>query len=774
MRRVSLSLLAAAAAVGVIGVMANPVPSSTTSKTDCDTAAAIGYHPSTTSHGNSNVQPTPFVIPSLQEWNGGKGDWTISKSTRIVVDPKYASGIALDSEHSFMANPSNLKDFAATFQAEIKEITGYDVSVVVSSKYTKNDIFLTLGADAKDPKLNNEGYLLDINSKGVSIQGITSRGAFWGTRTLLQMLILADEDGFTLPQGHARDYPNYNERITMHDIARKPIPLSDLKEYVTLTSFYKFNTQQLHFNDNPGMQTRNLMPDWQSKYSGFRLKSDNPLYSMYANNDTSYTKQDMREYQDFMKARGIDLIPEIDTPAHSLAFTKFHPEWTIQSDAARPDWIDLGNPEVVSFIEGLWGEFAGWFDSRELSIGADEYDATKGDLARTFINNMNDYIRTNFNKSSRMWGSDREIPGTIDISSTLQTLHWDWTMSDPTELVKRGNKVTNLNAPDCYLVPRSQSYEDFIDSQKIYELWEPWVFDILDRNNASRNLSPTEPLLTGGGFANWNDFLSESVTRVEIYDRLAKAADAFAEKLWAGSKNSDSVAYAKWAPLAKKLRENIPGITLRRRPESKGQFLVSYDFEDGAVKDNSGNGYDGKLNNGAKVVDAGEGHGKAVQLSADSFITTPLESIAYPYAVGMWVKPNGEQKANAVLLESGDGRLLISNSTSQSVTFEQDGNIYNTQIVLPPNTWSHIAFSADGTKTSVFFNMRRQAIVQYFNPRWDQLRNETMLITAPINSIGSKSGNSVDGLVDGFFVLDRASYGGEMAFLGKHYANALP
>ncbi|KAI9504310.1 glycoside hydrolase superfamily [Coemansia spiralis] len=765
MRRVGVTFLAALAAASIIGVAANPVP-------DSNTYSAVKPTKCIVNRGQPN--PTPFVIPSLQEWNGGKGKWNLSQSTRIVVDPAYISGGSHDASNTFMANPSGLKQFADVFQNDIKIATGFDIEVVVSDKHSKNDIFLTLGADTSDPALNNEGYLLDIGNNGISIQAVTSRGAFWGTRSLLQMLILADEDGYALPQGHARDFPNYNERKFMQDIARKPIPMSDLKEYATVTSFYKFNTLHQHYNDNPGLQTKQLMPDWATKYAGFRLKSDNPTYSKYASTDLAYTKQDLRDFQDFVKARGMDLIPEIDTPAHSLCFTKFHPDWTIESNDARGDWMDLGNQEVTSFVEGLWTEFVGWFDSSEISIGADEYDPTKGDLARKYVNHFHDYFAANFNRTVRMWGSDVRLPGTIDINHNIHTDHWDWTYSNPVDLVKRGHKVSNLNAPDSYLVPRSQSYWDYIDDRKMYELWEPWVFDILDKTNKSRNLDPNEPLLTGGGLANWNDFLSESVTRVELYDRVSRAVGAIGEKLWSGSKNSDKISYDKWAPLAKKLRENIPGITLTHRPKSKSQFVISYDFEDGAAKDDSGNGYDGELHNGAQVVDAGAGHGKAVQLSANSYVSTPLESIRYPYALGMWIKPSGNQSAEAVILESGDGKLLISNSTAPTVTFEQDGNQYDTQIILPPNEWSHIAFSADGVKTSVFFNMRRQAIVNYYNNRWDMLRNETMVVTGPIRNIGSKNGNSMVGLVDGFFVLDRASYGGEMAFLGKHYANALP
>ncbi|KAJ2454791.1 hypothetical protein GGF42_003537, partial [Coemansia sp. RSA 2424] len=439
MKRVSIVLLAAIVAASMAGTVANPLSD----------GGHVSLQPSKTSSSCAN--PTPFVIPSLQEWKGSKGEWQLSKATRIVIDPAYARGIPADTKNTFMANPANLQQYAASFQLDIKQVTGLDLQVVVSNKYSKNDIFLTLGADAKDPRLDNEGYLLDIGNRGIAIQAVTSRGAFWATRTLLQMLILADENDYALPQGFARDFPNYGERKFMQDIARKPIPLSDLKEYATLTSFYKFNTLHVHLNDNPGMRVKELTPDWASLYSGFRLKSDNPTFAKYASNDTAYTKQDMRIYQDFVKARGMDMIPEIDTPAHSLCFTKFHPEWSIQNATARGDWLDLGNQEVWTFIESLWTEFVGWFDSSEISIGADEYDATKGDLARKFVNHFHDYFATNFNRTIRMWGSDVKLPGTIEINKDIHTDHWDWTYSNPVDLVKRGHKVSNLNAPDVYM-----------------------------------------------------------------------------------------------------------------------------------------------------------------------------------------------------------------------------------------------------------------------------------------------------------------------------------
>ena len=733
-------------------------------------AGVAGRLPSlaTRTSSASSSSTTPFVIPSLQEWEGKQGTWALTDKTRIVVDQAVADGIAADAQYTFMANPSNLRDFAATFQADVEAVTGKRLEIVVGKKASKDDIFLTVSSKLG---INNEGYQLDITERGITVSGATARGAFWGTRTILQLLILADD--CQLPKGSARDWPNYNERKFMQDIARKPIPMEDLQEYASLASFFKMNTLHHHYNDNPGMRTKELMPDWREKYAGFRLRSPEYPWTMYASNDTSYTKEDLRTFQDFIKPRGLDLIPEIDTPAHSLCFTKFHPEWSIQNETVRGDWLDLTNNETWRFVENLWDEFVPFFDSREISIGADEYNPDKGEIMRQFINHFHDYFATHYNRTIRMWGSDVRLPGTTEIDPSIHTDHWDWTYSNPVDLVRRGHKVSNLNAPDVYLVPRTASYWDYINNEKIYTLWEPWVFDILDRGNKSRNLDPAEPLLTGGGFGNWNDFMGESVTRVELYDRVSNAMGVFAEKLWTGSKNVDKVKYDDWEAKMQKLLAAIPGITLRRRPATKGQFVVSYDFEDGAAGDASGNGYDGTLN-GTTIVDTQDGHGKVAQLSPDSHISTPLEGIAYPYAVGLWVKPLGNQSTEAVILESGDSRILISNKTSNTVTFEQDGFQYATNLILPADTWSHLAVVADGKATWMYYNMKRAASVNWYNPRWDQLRNETMVLTAPLATIGSAKGNSVNALVDGFFALDRTSVGGEMAFIGKHYAYALP
>lgn len=703
------------------------------------------------------ANPTPFVIPSLQEWTGGDGTWTLSDSTRIVVDAQYANGTAEEANYGFMANPSNLMDYATTLSSDLEGIAGRKLQVVTGSA-AGSDIFLTLAAGSNTT--SPEAYEMEVG-EGISLRGATARGAFWGTRTLLQLLILEG----SVPRGTAKDWPNYPERKFMQDIARKPIPLSDLKEIAVLASFFKMNTLHHHYNDNPAITDKTT--NWQKEYSGFRLRANSSQLVQYANNDTSFTQEDIRGFQDFIKPRGLGLIPEIDTPAHSLAFTKFHPDWTLLNK--RKDWLDLDNAAVQPFLKSLWDEFAGWFDSREIHIGADEYDHDKGEVMRQFINSMHDYAAGK-NKTIRMWGSDKPLPGPTAINPKVHTDHWHWTYSNPVDLVKRGHKISNLNSPDVYLVSRTSTYWDDINTQHVYERWEPWVFDSFDRENPARNLDPKEPLLTGGGFANWNDYGNPAITRVELYDKISKAMGVFGEKTWTGAKNTDKVEYAEWAAKFEKLRQNIPGITLNRRPASKGQFVLRYDFDDGA-KDTSGNGYDGQMQN-VQVVTGSGSHASVAQFSANSYIKTPLQGIFSPYTVALWVKPSGTQADGAVLLESDEGSIIFRNGT---LRFVQDGTEYPTSVAAPADQWTHVAFGATGQWTYGFQGFWRKGSVQWTNTRWDRNRPiEEMSMTAPLTTIGSSKGNSFKGQIDGVVVLNRFAVARELNFIAGHTGGTLP
>ena len=123
-------------------------------------------------------------------------------------------------------------------------------------------------------------------------------------------------DANVLPKGNIVDYPDYEMRSFMLDCGRKFIPISFLHEYVDFMAYYKMNTFHIHLNDNAFKQYFNH--DWAKTPSGFRLESD--LFPGLTSRDGYYTKEEFIELQKHAERVGVEIIPEIDVPAHSLAF----------------------------------------------------------------------------------------------------------------------------------------------------------------------------------------------------------------------------------------------------------------------------------------------------------------------------------------------------------------------------------------------------------------------------------------------------------------------
>jgi len=106
---------------------------------------------------------------------------------------------------------------------------------------------------------------------------------------------------------------------------------------------------------------------------------------------------------------GVEVIPEIDAPAHSLAFTQYKNE--IGSKEYGMDHLDLFNPETYKFMDGLWKEYIGGknpvFIGKRVHIGTDEYSNAKKDVVEKFREFTDHYIKyvESFGKQAVVWGA---------------------------------------------------------------------------------------------------------------------------------------------------------------------------------------------------------------------------------------------------------------------------------------------------------------------------------------------------------------------------------
>ncbi|GJC87288.1 hypothetical protein ColLi_10126 [Colletotrichum liriopes] len=202
--------------------------------------------------------------------------------TKIIVSSEFAESV---DEAGQTLIPPTLRSFATTFASDLGSVLNLDITIELGDAAEQGSIFLTLG-DAKLYKdaagrESSEGYSLNVTIDGVLITGASPLGAWWGTRTLLQQLILGHGE---LKLGYGTDSPGFPIRGMMpgagagaRPSARGPTPEPFLVEMCAYMSFFKQNTFQLHLSDNlynnVAIYSRERTL---SLYAAFRLLSDDP------------------------------------------------------------------------------------------------------------------------------------------------------------------------------------------------------------------------------------------------------------------------------------------------------------------------------------------------------------------------------------------------------------------------------------------------------------------------------------------------------------------
>lgn len=452
------------------------------------------------------VNPKPFVVPELKQWTGKDGNFTPGKDTRIVCTSQ---------------NPELLR-IARMFADDYQQMFGQTLSVA-QGKATSGDFVLSLSADKK---LGEEGYAIKITDR-VAISAPTPTGLYWSTRTLLQLAEQNQER--SLPQGTIRDFPDYPLRGFMIDCGRKFIPMAYLQDLVKIMAYYKMNTLQVHLNDNGFKQY--FEHNWDKTYAAFRLESE--TYPGLTARDGSYSKKEFIDFQKQAASNFVEIIPEIDVPAHSLALTHYKPE--IGSKEYGMDHLDLFKPETYEFVDALFKEYLEGdnpvFVGKRVHIGTDEYSNAKKDVVEKFRAFTDHYIRfvEGFGKQAVVWGALSHAKGDTPVKSENVVMNaWYNGYADPATMIKDGYQLISIPDGLVYIVPKAGYYYDYLNEPYLYKEWTPAhigkaVFD------------EKHPSILGGMFAIWNDHVGNGISVKDIHHRIFSPLQTLSVKMWTGA-----------------------------------------------------------------------------------------------------------------------------------------------------------------------------------------------------------------------------------------------
>ncbi|MFI3317468.1 MAG: family 20 glycosylhydrolase [Rikenellaceae bacterium] len=595
--------------------------------------------------------PKPFVIPELREWSGSEGAFVIDKKSQITIT----------------STQEGIREAAEALAIDYNKMFDQKIAIKNGKPKAGSIIFNIVS----DESLGDEGYTIEIGDM-ITVAAQTPQGLYWATRSLLQ---IADDgvDG-ELPRGSIKDYPDYGTRGFLIDCARKFIPLHFLENYIDILAYYKMNLLHIHLNDN-GLK-KFFHEDWWQTYSAFRLESD--TFPGLTAQDGHYTKQEFIDLQKLAESKHIVIIPEIDVPAHSLAFVHYKPE--LESQYAT-NYLDLFNEKTYEFVDALFKEYLEGdepvFRGKKVHIGTDEYKVSEEQKVREKFRYFADrYIKyvESFGKEACLWGSLTHMHGETPVkaSEDITMFIWNNPYGNPTQMIDAGYKIINIPESN-YIVPTAPYYSDYLKIEKIYNEWTPAVV-------ADVTFEEQHPSILGGMFAIWNDRTGSGVSLKDIHDRTMPAAQIISAKCWSGA--NTTVPFEEFDAKRKNVVE-APGVNYAGRIGEPNSLV----YEQKVVKPNS---------------------------------TTPFEEIGYGYTISFDLDGRAEQKG-ATLFESDFAKFYLADPINGMIGFSRDGYLYNFKVSTYNKKSVNIMIQGDNIATSIYVDgelvQKLDVVMRYFpNP----------------------------------------------------------
>lgn len=624
----------------------------------------------------ATINNKPFTIPEIKIWKGGEGVFSVNNNTRIVYKGNNKDAI------------NNIERFATDYNTMFKtQLT------ITSEKARKGDIVFEL-----NPKKGStsEAYSISIGNV-IEVKAQTQQGLYWATRTLLQ---LANVNGsHNLPKGNIIDQPSYGIRGFMIDCGRKFIPIRVLRQYVQMMSYYKMNTLHIHLNDNGFRQFFN--DSWDNTQAAFRLESS--TYPGLTARDGFYTKKEFIELQKYADSLHVNIIPEIDVPAHTLAFTHYKPE--LASKDYGNDHLDLFNPETYTFLDGLFKEYLEGkepvFRGKYVNIGTDEYSNRDKKVVEKFRYFTDRYIKyiESFGKKAMAWGQQTHAKGQtpIKVKDVLMQI-WSSQYADPKEMINLGYDVVSIPDGWVYIVPQAGYYYDYLNTKMLYNKWTPAQLGSKD------SFPENHPQIKGGMFAVWNDHVGNGITTQDIHYRVLPAMQTISTKTWYGA--NPTFKFEEFDTKRLDIAE-APGLN------AAGKYAKGVVLEQKQVEPNQ-------------------------MLSIDQ--------IGWNYEVSFDVDYK-QEPLGTVLFSSDDAKFYLTDPVRGFIGFSSDGYLNDFGYQLLPNEKVHIAIKGNREETCLYINGKlfKRLDVNKTPAKGNQMRKSRTLVF-PLKHTGTNFNSIITNL----------------------------
>jgi len=449
----------------------------------------------------------------------------------LKVIPTH-NGFALDEFTAIYTseNAVGFEEVGKFLAKKIKGKTDLDVQVnAVEIPNLESVIYINQSDSTEFEGL--EAYQLYITKDSIILNSNTAEGAFRGIQTLRQIIpetsvdTLTSHPVWTIPTGKIIDNPQFEYRGSMLDVARHFFSVEDVKKYIDMLAYYKYNVLHLHLTDDQG---------WRIEIKSWPLLTEvGGSTEVGGEAGGFYTQEEYKDIVAYAAERHITIVPEVDMPGHTNAASVSYP--IFNGNGKKPELYEgtqvgkstfaTRKDTLYSFLDDVIGEIASITPGPYFHIGGDESHVTKKKDYIYFVENVEKIVRKH---GKKMIGWDEIAQADIDSSSISQ--FWS-SKKNAMSAVAKGMKIIMSPAKKAYLDMQYDTlskhglhWAAYIPTDTAY-VWTPEAYEGIPLENI---LGVEAPL--------W----SETISDIGALEYLAfPRAIGYSELSWTTQENRD-------------------------------------------------------------------------------------------------------------------------------------------------------------------------------------------------------------------------------------------
>lgn len=329
-------------------------------------------------------------------------------------------------------------------------------------------------------------YEMSLEENMVIINYSAEATKLYALSSLLQ-LINENESGLSIHPFQLRDRSKFSWRGLHLDVARHFFSVDELKRFIDVMSFYKFNKFHWHLTDDQGWRIEIKKYPLLTEIGGFRDSTVNGHYNdiprtyNHERYGGFYTQEQIKDIVNYASIRGVTVVPEIEMPGHARAAIAAYPELSCTKEKLPVEglWgvfddIYCTQDYTINFMKDVLSEVFTLFPSEYIHIGGDEAPKKRWktcevcqnnikkhhlkdefELQTWFIHQIDDFITKNGRK---LIGWDEILEG--GLSPNAVVMSWQG---------NEGGILAANQEHEVIMTPVNYCYFDYYQAESRYE-----------------------------------------------------------------------------------------------------------------------------------------------------------------------------------------------------------------------------------------------------------------------------------------------------------------